>query len=132
MKDGWTYNPLANKVNSGSVSSPLGKSIAERIELDKPSEFALLDNYPNPFNPETKISFQIPEPARVKLTIYNLHGQKVMTLVNEYRGPGKYVETWSGKDEFGRTVPSGVYVYRLEAGQYVVSNKMLHNETRFI
>jgi hypothetical protein len=125
VKDGWTYDQSANKVNSGSISNPLSKSVAAGPELYTPSEFVLLNNYPNPFNPETRIAFQIPELTRVKLAIYNLHGQKVINLVDENRGPGKFVETWCGKDGFGRIVPSGVYVYHLEAGQFVASKKML-------
>lgn len=90
-----------------------------------PFTYALHQNFPNPFNPETKIYFDIPEKNRVKIIVYNILGQKVRTLVNEVYLPGKYVIMWDGKDDAGRLVPSGTYIVRMKSGDFISSRKML-------
>jgi hypothetical protein len=90
-----------------------------------PENFALLQNYPNPFNPTTSITYKIARVADVKLSIYNLHGQKLRTLVDERRAVGSYTVEWDGKDQLGKAVASGVYFYRLEAGEFLQTRKML-------
>lgn len=90
-----------------------------------PSKFELLQNYPNPFNPSTSITYKIGKKAPVKLTIYNLMGQKILTLVDEKKNPGIYTVKWNGTDRLGRIAPSGVYVYRLQVGTSIQSHKML-------
>ncbi len=91
------------------------------------SEFpVLLRNYPNPFNPETKICFNIPEESSIELSVYNLKGQKVKTLVNEKLNSGTHEILWSGKDNNNTVVASGVYLYRLTAnGKTIKTNKCL-------
>jgi hypothetical protein len=78
-------------------------------------QFDLGQNYPNPFNPATVINYQLPDLSRVILTIYNILGQKVKTLVNQKQSPGSYTVEWDGKDEAGKVVSSGVYLYWLRA-----------------
>ncbi len=73
-----------------------------------------LSNYPNPFNPETKIIFNIPEEGNVKLEIYNIKGQKVKILLDCYMSPGRSEMIWNGKDDNGKRVSSGVYFYKLQ------------------
>ena len=90
-----------------------------------PSEFALLQNFPNPFNPQTRISYALPEGASVRVTIHNILGQTVRTLVDSYEGPGFKNVVWDGADESGRQVSSGLYFYRLEAGSFVSVRKMM-------
>ncbi len=91
----------------------------------RPSEFTLSQNYPNPFNPVTNIEFSLPRAAKVRLDIYNIVGQKVRTLVDEEMEPGRYVADWDGKDEKGNSVSSGVYFYRMDAGDFSDIKKML-------
>ncbi len=86
--------------------------------------YKLFQNYPNPFNPETKIDYQLPELSNVKLCIYNTLGQKIRTLVDEKKAAGHYQAIWNGKDDSGRKVTSGLYVCKLEAGNYVEMRKM--------
>jgi len=81
-------------------------------------------NYPNPFSPETTIRYGLPEKTRVQLTVYNIVGQKVATLVDTEQPAGYYRVKWDGRDELGRQVPTGLYIYRFEAGDYVVTRKM--------
>ncbi|KAB2878693.1 T9SS type A sorting domain-containing protein [bacterium] len=90
-----------------------------------PKEFTLSQNYPNPFNPSTTIRYEVPSEGRVVLKVYNLLGQEVRTLANTTQGRGVYHVQWDGKDQMGRSVASGVYLYRLEAGNIVKSKKML-------
>jgi hypothetical protein len=82
-------------------------------------------NYPNPFNPETIILYTLPAGSEVRLVIYNVLGQHVRELVNAFQPSGQYGVRWSGRDELGRNVSSGVYFYRLHAGKNVVLRKML-------
>lgn len=90
-----------------------------------PMHIELAQNYPNPFNPTTEIAFAIPNPADVKLEIYNVLGQKVRTLVNERKTTGRYQMIWDGRSDSGISVASGVYFYRLSAGTFVKSRKMI-------
>jgi len=89
-----------------------------------PKEYALLQNYPNPFNPETTIEYQLPKPTQVKIVIHNLLGQSVATLVDEVQRAGIYSVQWNGKDDSGSNVASGIYLYRLEAGEFVLVKKL--------
>lgn len=92
-----------------------------------PKEFALFQNHPNPFNPVTQIRFQLPGESHVKLTLYNISGQLVRTLLNKRMSAGEWTETWDGRNEQGQQVPSGVYFYRLSAneGEWTAMKKMI-------
>ncbi len=89
------------------------------------NSFRLLQNYPNPFNPTTNIAYTIPRAATVKLVVYNATGQIVRTLVHQQQREGAYVITWDGKNEAGAALASGVYEYRLQAGEFQQSGKMI-------
>ncbi|MBA7479924.1 hypothetical protein ES707_15365 [subsurface metagenome] len=90
-----------------------------------PDVFNLSQNYPNPFNPETVIQYNLPHASDVHLTVYNLLGQEVVRLVNSHQGPGSYTHTWNGRDARGSMVTSGVYFYRLVAGDFIKTHKMV-------
>jgi hypothetical protein len=90
-----------------------------------PRSFDLRQNYPNPFNPNTTIEFSITQKSDVKLTIYNLLGEEVITLVNEAVNPGTYRTEWDGTNAAGQKVTSGVYLYRLTAGNFAQTQKMM-------
>ncbi len=92
---------------------------------DVPREFALTQNYPNPFNPTTQIQFSIPERANVTLTIYDITGREITQLVNESLGTGTYTATWDGRNANGQLVSSGVYLYRIQAGSFVQTKRMV-------
>ena len=86
----------------------------------------LNSNYPNPFNPETTISFSVVQTSSlVNLEIFNLKGQKIKTLVNEVLSAGSHSIVWNGTDEKGKSVASGVYLYKMKTGNYVSSKKMI-------
>ena len=90
-----------------------------------PEGFALLQNYPNPFNPITNIKFMLPEPAWVKVEIYNILGKKIVTLVDEKLSTGHKIVEWDGKDNQGNEVSTGIYFYRLRAGDFTQTRKMV-------
>lgn len=91
-----------------------------------PTEFALLQNFPNPFNPETTIGYELAESADVTLQIYNVVGQVVRTLiVAEPQSAGRYQIRWDGMDDRGVSVSSGVYFYRISAGEFQTVRKLM-------
>jgi hypothetical protein len=90
-----------------------------------PMTYGLSQNYPNPFNPVTQVSYQVPESGRVHLVVYNILGQRVRTLVNEPVQAGFYRMLWDGRDDQGRSVSSGLYLYRMEAGKFSKVYKMM-------
>ena len=96
-----------------------------RINQEKPTAFALLQNHPNPFNPETEISYALRKDTRVNLTVYNILGQKVKTLVDGFETAGPKSVRWDGTDEGGNQVGSGVYFYRISAAGFVQTNRMI-------
>lgn len=89
-----------------------------------PKATRLLQNYPNPFNPATTIRYELDKTSFVRIDIYNINGQKIRTLISEVQLAGVYTSQWDGRDEFGRTVASGIYLCTMRAGDYTDANKM--------
>ncbi len=90
-----------------------------------PNRFELSQNYPNPFNPITFIDFSLPQPARVRVEVFNVLGQSVTTLVDTHKPAGHHTVSWNGTDVSGDHVSSGVYFYRISADDFHASNKMM-------
>ncbi len=90
-----------------------------------PSEYKLYPNVPNPFNSSTKISYDLKETIKIKLTIYNIIGQEIAILLNEEQTPGRKSVIWDGRDKFGRNVSSGIYFYTFEAGHFNQTKKLV-------
>ena len=90
-----------------------------------PMEYNLLQNYPNPFNPSTKIKFDLPEASRTTLTVFNVLGQKIKTVVNKRLEAGRHVYEWDGTSRYGSKVASGVYFYQLISGSKRLVKKMV-------
>jgi len=95
------------------------------IENNIPITFDLCQNFPNPFNPNTNIKYQIPKSAYVSLKVYNVKGELVRTLVEDNQEAAYYNINWNGTDEIGKSVPSGVYFYSLQTNDYNFTRKML-------
>ncbi len=101
-------------------------SLTDENQLDiVPVTTRLYKNYPNPFNPETTISFDLPQRGKVELVVYNLKGQKVKSLINKEIDKGTHKIIWNGRNSQGKEVASGVYYYRLSCGNYTKTNKMV-------
>ena len=96
-----------------------------KIEASIPETFALEQNYPNPFNPVTTITFSLPVPSHVNLSVYNVLGQKVITLEKGWVNTGNHQTLWNGRDAQGNAVSSGLYFYSLEAENFRQVKKML-------
>lgn len=90
-----------------------------------PSAYALRPAFPNPFNPSTTLSFDLPEAGPVSLKVYNLRGQCVRTLAEDTMEAGVHRAVWSGVDDQGRPVATGAYVCRLQAGGLTLTRKLL-------
>ena len=101
----------------GKLDVPV--SVYENKKKDFPSKFLLYQNFPNPFNPTTKINYSIPRRNNVVIKVYDLLGKELTTLVNEEKTPGDYEVTWSASN-----LPNGVYFYRMQAGSFVETKKM--------
>ena len=100
-------------------------SDATGVDASTPSAFSLGQNYPNPFNPTTTIPFTLYSSVHVGLVIYNIMGQRVTTVIDDFLNPGEHFVTWNGMDEQGKHVSAGIYLYQLQAGRHVETKKML-------
>jgi hypothetical protein len=99
----------------------------ENIEITIPKSFSLSQNYPNPFNPSTRIDYSVSEKEAidVQLIIYDLRGRMIRILIDEEKQPGRYSVYWDGKDNQGKAVSSGAYIYKIIVGAYSSSRKMI-------
>jgi parallel beta-helix repeat protein len=116
-------NPVDNFVDMGAQESAYPKVIIDNLanaDLDVPLSFALFQNYPNPFNPTTMINYQLPMTSAVELSIYNLLGQRVATLVDKKQLAGSYTVQWDASG-----FATGVYYYQLKAGDFIETRKMV-------
>ncbi len=112
---GGNADVYAQRVPAGIANVPLTPQAAT----------GLSQNVPNPFNPLTHIKFSVATPGEVSLRIYDIAGRMLRTLVRGWREPGEYSETWDGKGDDGRSLPSGVYFYTLKTSDYTASHKMV-------
>jgi len=111
LRDGYTIDLVPSDVKEGD---------------NAPTGFALAQNYPNPFNPSTVIRYAIPMEGPVALTVYDMTGRKVSTLVNENKSAGEYQVRFDiGSRKGGQDVGSGIYFYRLTAGDFSKAKKLL-------
>ena len=124
LRDDFGYLFAAGRVNNNygivQISNRTSQFDNNNNVKGIPSEFSLSQNYPNPFNPSTVISYGIPKDAYVDITVYDLLGKKVSSLVNEYKPAGSYNVTFNAAN-----LPSGTYIYTIKAGSYVSSKKMV-------
>ncbi|MBT5329633.1 MAG: T9SS type A sorting domain-containing protein [Gemmatimonadetes bacterium] len=116
--------PLALQMASFNGGRIQAVAIDKSSMANAPLDFSLAPNFPNPFNPETTLRYALPQSGEVKLVIYDMLGQEVRTLVHEMQAPGVYTVLWNGHNEHGFAVASGLYFYRIEAGNFVQTRKM--------
>ena len=104
------------------IQNPLN---LDRLQEETPKTFSLYANYPNPFNPTTTISYELSVTSHIELTIYNQLGQEIRTLVSRQQQANYYQIQWDGRDNAGKQVVSGIYVYRLTGDSFSQSRKMV-------
>ena len=98
-----------------------------RIELDAqlPHILVLYPNYPNPFNPVTTLRYDLPENSLVNITIYDMLGREVKTLINQTQDAGYKSVIWDATNDYGKPVSAGIYLYQIQAGEYISTKKMV-------
>ena len=116
--------PIEGKDVVVMIANKMKKLIASKEDMI-PTGYSLFPNHPNPFNPETRIRYTVPEQAHVRMEIYNITGKKVITLVDGVMTAGYHSVTWNGKDDFGNVVSGGLYLCRIRAGTYSKIIRML-------
>jgi len=117
----------ANVTLSGTakINDLESKTLAPMSVGEIPASYSLSQNYPNPFNPSTTIRFALPATSHVKLSIYSIDGQLVKTLVDDSKDAGNYSVVWNGTNNLGSQVASGMYIYRIDAGNFVNTKKLM-------
>jgi len=90
-----------------------------------PEVFSLHQNYPNPFNPVTKLRYDLPENGHVNITIYDMLGREVKTLINQTQNAGYRSIIWDATNDYGKPVSAGIYLYQIQAGEYMRTKKMV-------
>ncbi len=152
LQNSWSFNWTAPSIGTGSITFYLAgvagdangsnsgdktykttlaltEAIVSDVEDDRRAalarSFNLEQNYPNPFNPKTTISYSLKVRGNVKLTIYNITGQEVVTLVEGTFSASEYRTTWDSKDKYGNQVASGLYFYSLRVDDFVKTKKMV-------
>ena len=113
-----------NDITIGNPEKPITITFSNSV-MHIPKVYGLSQNYPNPFNPTTTIKYQLPEDTKVEITVYNILGQKVRTLVNEKKSAGYHSVIWDGKDDRNNTIGTGIYFYKISADNYSEIKKML-------
>jgi arylsulfatase A-like enzyme len=126
----WTIVATNGAVDVYAQNGPFTLTIdGSKLNIDDgelvPETFALHANYPNPFNPSTTISYDLPEQAQVMLKVYDMLGKQIKTLVNQSQDAGSKTTVWYGTDDLGRQVSAGVYLYQIQAGDFTQTRKML-------
>ncbi len=112
-----TYSPDAVDVGVGTVTSPLDPATLTTRETGNqmPLHYSVAQNYPNPFNATTVIEYELPIASDISLTVYDLSGREVVSLLEGHQAAGSYSLTWHGTDRYGKSLPSGIYFYRITA-----------------
>jgi flagellar hook assembly protein FlgD len=90
-----------------------------------PDQFKIHQNYPNPFNPVTTIRYDLPENSMVNITIYDMLGKQVTTLINKNQDAGYKSITWDATNDYGKPVSAGIYLYQIHAGEYISTKKIV-------
>lgn len=122
--DGSTSSYLIQDIQKLTFENVVDVKDYENLK-DVLNTFTLLQNYPNPFNPTTKIEFNIPSSAQVEINIFDINGQLVKQLMNDFLEKGYHQSTWDAKNLFGHVVSSGTYIYQVKSENQIISKKML-------
>ncbi len=120
-----TIDEVGNVSDISNIVKFVGLALGYNDDEVLPMDISLSQNYPNPFNPSTTIEYSVPINSHVRLTIYNIQGRTIATLVDGIKLQGQYEQTWNGTNELGSQVASGIYFYRLETSLNTKTKKMV-------
>ncbi|MEE3195880.1 MAG: T9SS type A sorting domain-containing protein, partial [Candidatus Neomarinimicrobiota bacterium] len=101
------------------------EQLETNIETILPERFNLYQNYPNPFNPVTTLRYDLPEISPVNITIYDMLGRQVKTLMDQTQDAGYKSVIWNATNDYGNPVSAGIYLYQIQAGEYISIKKMV-------
>jgi hypothetical protein len=121
--------PADGSKENGPEESPRGDEVSVKEKLSNntiPKAFKLNAAYPNPFNPSTTLSYALPQTSDVLIVVYNIMGQKIKTLINKKQSAGNYRVIWNADNDNGSHVSSGVYLFRISAGKYSATGRLLY------
>jgi hypothetical protein len=119
VQQSYTFGGLGDRIRLTTLTS------LSRPSENLPRQFGLAQNYPNPFNPSTSIDFSLPVASRATVDVYNVVGEKVTTLLDRFLPAGRYSVSWDGANANGKPASSGMYFYRLKAGEFTDTKKMM-------
>ena len=117
--DYWTYHGFWNPWVITATD------VEEEIEVTLPKDFGISQNYPTPFNPQTVIEYAVARDSRVRIIVYNVLGQRVTVLKDEWEQAGYKSVNWDGTNQSGQEVGTGIYFYKITAGDFVKTKKMV-------
>ncbi|MDP6533298.1 MAG: Ig-like domain-containing protein, partial [Candidatus Marinimicrobia bacterium] len=120
-----TFTDAAGNVNTAATQYTWTYSVLSINGELLPEVFALHQNYPNPFNPVTTLRYDLPENGHVNITIYDMLGRQVKTLINQTQDAGYKSVIWAGTDTNSKPVSAGIYLYQIQAGEYLQTKKMV-------
>lgn len=126
--DEWVYmikTAMGEKAELPDSFPSVGKKTVDEQKEKTVKKFTVYSNFPNPFNPATRISFDIPKADRTIIDIFDVQGRKVKTCLNSLLESGHHSVVWHGKDAYGNQVASGMYFYQIRYGSHIVTRKML-------
>jgi len=113
---------IAQWIDEGALENP---ALGTYNNAQIPKEYILNQNYPNPFNPVTTLRYDLPEDANVNITIYDMMGRVVKTLINDQQSAGYRFTQWNATNNAGSPVPAGLYLYMIQAGEFRQTRKMV-------
>lgn len=120
----YPYRCTIHPAMTGNVTVEAATDAEDDVESKLPGTFVVSQNYPNPFNPATSIPYSLPSASRVTVEVFNVLGQRVATLLDEYQSAGDHTIEWQGTDDAGNALPSGIYFYRVATEEQSLTRKM--------
>ena len=124
---GSVFRWITNKASYASLVATFNTGFLTAVEMDvKPNEFALTQNFPNPFNPTTVLQYRLPQEDHVSLIIFDIRGREIMTLADGVKSQGWHTQIWDGHASNGQLVSSGMYLYRIETSNHSKTMKMVY------
>ena len=125
FRDNGLYSNWSPSIGNGTPGAQNSNYLGDIQHNTSPEEFRLYQNYPNPFNPQTTIMYYLPQKSEISLIIYDAIGREVRSLDSGVKNSGYHTLSWDSKDNYGKSVSTGIYIYQLQTEKYIKNNKMI-------